>query len=251
MQLTKKFKLLSLLFLILLVSAIACNEPEDPQEVIKEAAVEKADIVEDTTVVEEEIVISPDVTAIQQSKTEIEARLEKVLKLIEQKEQALFDRENRVLETEKQLGLKAGELDKKERRLKFQHYLSWIVFILGVMAIMVAIVVFIRNRGQNSDLAHKAREKKKKYLDKMDTQLYQWESNIEELKNKAEKAKDDVKQEYLKQVDALTEKKDSAKKKLQDLKAANEEVWTDLKKIVDKSWTDMKSSLKRVSSKIK
>lgn len=248
MQLTKNYKLLSLLLLIFFIAAIGCKKTD---ELIEEPVVEQAAVVEDTAVVEEKVIIEPDVTAIEQSKTEIEARLEKVLKLIEQKEQALFDRENRVLETEKQLGLRAGELDKKERRLKFHQYLSWIVFILGIIAMVVAIVVFIRNRGQNSGLTQKALEKKKKYLDKMDTQLYQWEANIEELKEKADRAKGDIKQEYHKQIDALNEKKDAARKKLQDLKAANEEVWADLKKIVDKSWTDMKRSIKRVSSKIK
>jgi len=247
----KQFKLLGLFFLIFLISTIACNEAEEPQEVFKEAVVEKADVIEDTTSIEEDAIISPDVTAIEESKTAIEARLNKMLTLIEKKEKVLFDREQRVLETEKQLGLRADELDKREANLKFQQYLSWIVFIIGIIALIIAIILIIRNRSKSSDLSQKAKEKKKKYLDKMDTQLYQWEANIEELKEKADRAKGDVKQEYHKQIDALNEKKEAARKKLQDLKAANEEVWTDLKKIVDKSWTDMRRSIKRVGSKIK
>lgn len=248
MQLTKHFKILSLLLLIFFIAAIGCKKTD---ELIEEPVVEKTDVAEDTTAILESAVITPDVTAIKQSKTEIEKRFEKMVTLIQEKEQALLEREKRVLDVEKQLGLRADELDKKEARLTSQQYLSWIVFIIGVIAIALAIVLIIRNRSTSSALSQKAQEMKKKYLDKMDTQLYQWESSIEELKKKAEQAKDDVKEEYLKQIDALNEKKEAAQKKLQDLKAANEEVWADLKKIVDKSWTDMKRSIKRVSSKIK
>lgn len=94
-------------------------------------------------------------------------------------------------------------------------------------------------------------KKKEEYLAKLDNQLNRWEAAIEELTLKAGKAKEDVKQEYLKQIDTLNEKKEDAKKKLQDLKAAKEELWTDSKKIVEKSWADMRKSIKQVSSRIK
>jgi predicted nucleic acid-binding Zn-ribbon protein len=246
MQLTRQFKLLSLLSLIFFVSVVGCNEAEEPQQLTKEPVVEKTDVIEDTTGIQKEVVIKPDVTSIEQSKTEIDKGFEKMLSLVEKKEQALHEREKKVLEVEKQLGLRADELDTREQRLKFQLYLSWIVFILGVIAIVVAIVIFVKKRSKGTELTQKALEKKKKYLDKMDTQLYQWETEIDELKKKADRAKNDVKQEYLKQIDALNEKKEDAQKKLQDLKAANEEVWADLKKIVDKAWTDMRRSIKSI-----
>jgi hypothetical protein len=251
MRFAKRFELPALLFVIIFIAFVSCDKIEEKPELIKESVAESTAVESDTTEIQGKEIIKPEAEQIEESKTEIENRLEDLLTLIEKKEKALVAREEKALKMEKKLGLRASELSEKEASLKLQQYVAWIVFAVGLIALVIAIILILKTKAGSLDKWRKEAEKKNKYLKNLDDQLKQWEKQIEELRKKAESAKGQVKEEYFKQIDSLNKKKEDAKTKLQNLKAANEEAWADLKKIVDAAWSDLEKSIKRVASKIK
>lgn len=92
-------------------------------------------------------------------------------------------------------------------------------------------------------------EDKNSYLQKLATQLQQWDTEIDQLKVKADKAKAGAKTELLKQIDELRAQKQTAQSRLAELQAAGDEAWDEIKAGVDKSWTSLKGAFKSAMSK--
>lgn len=94
-------------------------------------------------------------------------------------------------------------------------------------------------------------EKRKAFEEKLDAQLKEWSAEIALLKAKAENAKADVKGKYAAKIDALQHKRDIAKEKLHELRAAGDEAWEDLKNGVEKAWDEVKTAIHDASAKFK
>jgi len=95
------------------------------------------------------------------------------------------------------------------------------------------------------------KDKRKAYEEKLDAQLKEWSAQIALLKAKADNARADAKVDYYKTIDALQQKQDEVKTKLQQLKAAGDEAWEDVKKGSEKAWAEVKAAYHDASSRFK
>jgi chromosome segregation ATPase len=94
-------------------------------------------------------------------------------------------------------------------------------------------------------------DKRKAYEEKLDAQLKEWNAQIALLKARAENAKADVKVDYYKTIEALENKQDKAKTKLQELKTAGDEAWEAVKTGAEKAWADVMTAYHDAVSKFK
>jgi len=94
-------------------------------------------------------------------------------------------------------------------------------------------------------------DKKEEYIQKLDAQLREWSTKIDELNAKAEKAKGDIKKEYTRQLEALKALQESAVKRLAEMTEASGQAWEELKVGAEKAWHELKTSLDSAMAKFK
>jgi phage shock protein A len=85
-------------------------------------------------------------------------------------------------------------------------------------------------------------ENRQAYQQKVEAQLKEWSARLGDLKTKAEKASEGMRQELAKD---LAE----ARKKLDELKSASEEKWGQLRSGVETAWRDLSGAFDRVLGK--
>ena len=85
-------------------------------------------------------------------------------------------------------------------------------------------------------------DKKDLYIEKLNAQLKEWSASIDGLKAKADKASADLKIGYYKRLDDLKTKRDTARAKLDELKAAGDDAWERMTTAIEKSWGDIKAA---------
>jgi uncharacterized protein YjbJ (UPF0337 family) len=83
---------------------------------------------------------------------------------------------------------------------------------------------------------------------RMEAQLAQWGSRLDEMVAKAEKMGADVKADYHKRLDDLKEKYRATQTKLTDLKNAGFEKWETLENGLEKAWKDLEAAFKKITS---
>jgi len=93
--------------------------------------------------------------------------------------------------------------------------------------------------------------KKEAYQDKIDAQLREWSSKIDELNAKADKATAEAKIEYYEQIEELRSKQTAAQTKLHELRNSGEQAWEELKPGLEHAWDDLKTSVEKAISKFK
>lgn len=94
-------------------------------------------------------------------------------------------------------------------------------------------------------------EKRKALEEKFEAQMKEWNAQIALYKAKAKNAGADIKLEYSTAIENLEHKRDKAKAKLHELKAAGNESWGDLKTGVEKSWAEVKTAFHEMTAKFK
>ena len=94
-------------------------------------------------------------------------------------------------------------------------------------------------------------DKRKAFEEKLDAQMTEWNAQIALLKAKANTAKAEAKVGYYAKIEALQHKRDSARTKLQELKATGDEAWEDLKAGAEKTWVEVKTAFHDATSKFK
>lgn len=90
---------------------------------------------------------------------------------------------------------------------------------------------------------------KEAYEKKLQSQLDEWDAEIDKLKAKAVSAEADAQLEYYKQIEELRSMKDAASEKLGELKEAGDDAWEDLKAGIDSAWDSLGSSIKSAVSR--
>lgn len=95
------------------------------------------------------------------------------------------------------------------------------------------------------------KDKRKAYEEKLDAQLKEWNAQIALLKAQAENAKADAKIDYYKAIEALEDKQNKAKTKLQELQAAGDEAWEAVKTGAEKAWAEVKIAYHDAASRFK
>jgi chromosome segregation ATPase len=90
---------------------------------------------------------------------------------------------------------------------------------------------------------------RKAFIDKLAAQLKVWDSEIEKLEAKAEKAKADAKADYQKEIKNLRDKKQAAQDKLEAVRQSGESAWEELKSGAEDAFDTMKNALQTAMSK--
>jgi predicted nucleic acid-binding Zn-ribbon protein len=78
--------------------------------------------------------------------------------------------------------------------------------------------------------------KREEYVDKMKSQLDQWNAEAARWQEKVKHAEADMKAEYERQLEAVRARRDEAMYNLHQLQAASADAWTDLMRGVDDAW---------------
>jgi multidrug resistance efflux pump len=92
---------------------------------------------------------------------------------------------------------------------------------------------------------------KEAYQKKLQAQLAEWSAEIDLLKAKAHSAEADVRLEYYKQIEELQSMRESASRKITELKEANDDAWEELKAGMDSAWNSLSKAVKSARSKFK
>lgn len=92
---------------------------------------------------------------------------------------------------------------------------------------------------------------KKLYQEKMDAQIKQLDARIDVLRAEAEKAKADVKISLQKQIENLEKKREEAKNRLREVKAAGQVAWEELKAGMDNAIKELEQAVVQATSKFK
>jgi hypothetical protein len=86
-------------------------------------------------------------------------------------------------------------------------------------------------------------DKKEAYIEKIEAQLREWSSRIDELKARAEAAKADGRLIYEKKIVELREKQEELRSKLQKMRTSGEGAWQDLKEGLEKARDELKRAV--------
>jgi len=86
------------------------------------------------------------------------------------------------------------------------------------------------------------------YIEKFKEKLDEWDTDIDELEAKAQKAKAGMKNELDDQITSLRLKRDLASLKLSEIKDASEEAWEDVKGGAEDAWADLKDAMGKAKS---
>ena len=92
---------------------------------------------------------------------------------------------------------------------------------------------------------------KQAFQQKLDAQLKEWDTKLDELKTKAQEATAELRTDYEKQLEILAEKREAAQAKLQELRLRTEDAWEDLKGGTERAWDEMRKALDRIASRFK
>lgn len=92
---------------------------------------------------------------------------------------------------------------------------------------------------------------KQAFQQKLEAQLNDWDAKLDELKAKAREAKTELRADYEKQLEILSEKRATAQEKLQELRLRTEDAWEDLKGGTERAWDEMRKTLDQIASRFK
>lgn len=102
--------------------------------------------------------------------------------------------------------------------------------------------------GQGETLQGKA---KQAFQQKIEAQLKDWDAKLDELKAKARETKTELRADYEKQLQMLSEKRATAQAKLQELRLRTEDAWEDLKGGTERAWDEMRKALDQIAARFK
>lgn len=85
---------------------------------------------------------------------------------------------------------------------------------------------------------------KEDYQQQLTARLDQMDAEIKALQARAEVAKADANVEAKSQIDDLQDKRDKARKKLEQLRGSADEAWDDIKAGADSAWENLNTAFK-------
>lgn len=91
-------------------------------------------------------------------------------------------------------------------------------------------------------------DKRDAYVQKLKAKLDEWNSEIDVLAAKADKAEADAKISYQNRLEDLRTKRAEVEEKIAELQQASEGAWEDLKQGLENSWDILKTSFTRAKS---
>ena len=94
-------------------------------------------------------------------------------------------------------------------------------------------------------------DRRAEYIEKLSSQMVEWDAQIDLLRDKAESATPEARFEYSSAIAALQLKRDEAAAKLQGISAASDDEWEELKTGAERVWGEVRSILDDAIMKIK
>lgn len=94
-------------------------------------------------------------------------------------------------------------------------------------------------------------ETKQEYQNKMEAQLQNLQTKIDELKVKASLAKADAKDTYEEQIATLNTKQHEAQLKFQEIQKSSESAWEDMKSGMENAWNDLQNAFNKATENFK
>jgi len=91
---------------------------------------------------------------------------------------------------------------------------------------------------------------KRAYLKKLSAQLRRKEAEIDNLQARVDAAKDDIRQDLLREYSELRMKRETVRSKMVQLQESGDEIWDDVRDGLEKSWQDLRETFSTVYSKI-
>lgn len=91
---------------------------------------------------------------------------------------------------------------------------------------------------------------REEYLQKLKSQLDQWNADIKVLEAKAEEAQAQAAAEYHKQLDSLRSMRDDATKRYAEIQDATTDAWHEIMKATDRAWDAWIDAFTQARSKI-
>ncbi|KAA3663109.1 MAG: hypothetical protein DWQ10_00875 [Calditrichaeota bacterium] len=92
-------------------------------------------------------------------------------------------------------------------------------------------------------------EKRNEYIDKLSAQLKEWNEDIATLQQTAGQVKDDAKERYQEEINALKKHSEDAQNKLRELRDASSGAWKDVKRGAEASWNEMRNAILEAKKK--
>lgn len=90
---------------------------------------------------------------------------------------------------------------------------------------------------------------KKAYKQKIQSQLDEWNAEIDKLKAKANSASADAQLEYNKQIKEIHQRQEMAEQKLNELEKASEGAWQEIKTGMNEAMDALENSIKSAASR--
>ena len=89
------------------------------------------------------------------------------------------------------------------------------------------------------------------YIEKLSSQMVEWDNQIERLKDRAKSSTPDATVDVSDAIEALQLKRNEAAEKLQGISTAGDHEWEELKSGTDRVWGEIRSILHDTITKIK
>jgi len=94
-------------------------------------------------------------------------------------------------------------------------------------------------------------DKRTEYVEKLSAEMVDWDSQIYQLKDKAESAPPESKLDYSATIAALQLKRDEAAIKLQGISIAGDDEWEEIKTGTENVWGEVRTILRDAITKIR
>lgn len=94
-------------------------------------------------------------------------------------------------------------------------------------------------------------DERTEYVEKLSAQLVEWDTQIDQLKDKAKSSTPETEIDYSAAIAALQLKRDEAALKLQGISVAGDDEWQELKTGTEHVWGEVRSILRETIVKIK
>lgn len=92
---------------------------------------------------------------------------------------------------------------------------------------------------------------KNEFVEKLKTQIDEWNSEIKKMEAHADKAKADGKVKYEESLQKLREQRDEAQKKLQELQQSSDAAWDDMRRGAEKMWANVEEAFRKAWSRFR
>jgi len=89
---------------------------------------------------------------------------------------------------------------------------------------------------------------REEYVQKLKTQLDEWNAEAKKWEQKAQEAQTHMKAEYEKQLATLNSRRDEALYQMKLLQGASQDAWQDMMKGADQAWKSMQEAFDRARS---